>query len=341
MPVTLNDIAEKADLSVSTVSRILNDKADQYSISGKSKRLVLKIANELDYKPNALARALRLKKTLSLGLIVPDISNPFFAYVTRSIQRTAHQLGYSVIVCDTDENQELEIEHINLLRSKGIDGLIMMPAGQSCDHLKVLDQEGLPLVLLDRYFEELDTHCVLVDNYNGALNATEHLIEHGHTRIAVNQGLPFSSTNKDRIKGYEAALNRHEISIERSLIVGEDFREESGYRAAKCILTMEEPPSAIFALSDLITLGTYKAIYEADLKIPDDISLVSFDDVDFSPYLASPLTAVAQPRQAMGEAAVRILVDLMEDDTESDGKIKHNVLQPNLIVRGSVASPPE
>lgn len=347
MPVTLQDVAEKAGLSPSTASRVLNGKSEKYRISEASEQRVLDAARELGYKPNLLARSLRRQETLSVGLVVPDLSNPFFAHVTSSIQRSAHQAGYNLIVCSTDERLKLEVEHIDLLLSKRVDGLIVMPVGQEYRHLQRLLDEGKPLVLLDRHFEELDACCVTVDNSRAAFEATEHLIEHGHERIGLVQGLPHTSTNRDRKQGYVDALQKHGLPVDDRLTAGRDFGAQSGYEAAGRLLGADEPPSALFALGERLTLGTLRAISEAGLQVPEDISLVSFDDVDFAPFVAGSLTAVAQPREAMGEAAVDVLIDLMQNSPKEDHaggpedrqKPSRPVLQPHLIVRGSVAAP--
>jgi LacI family transcriptional regulator len=336
MAITIADIANQAKVSISTVSRILNGKADNYRISKDTEKRVKEIAKNSGYRPNFLAKGLRLKRTKTIGLVIPDISNPFFAHVTRSIQISAHKLGYSLIVCNTDEDLDNELEHVDLLTSKGVDGYIIMPVGTSYSHLERLLMDNKPMVLLDRCFDELNTNSVLVDNYVGALQATEHLIGFGHESIAIIQGLPNTYTAKERLKGYMAALEKHHIPVEESLIVGKDFRKENGYIETKFLLNLHNPPSAIFTTSDLITLGALQAFFEEDIKIPDDISLVAFDDIDFAPFLVSPLTLVSQPKELMGEIAVKLLVD----DIKNDGlKAKQRiVLTPRLVVRKSVAA---
>ena len=334
MIATIEDIAKRSGFSVSTVSRVLNKEAGKHRISDRTQQLILKVAQELKYRPNQLARSLRLKRTHTIGLVVPDISNPFFAYVTRSIQTSVHRIGYSLVVCDTDENLDLEIEHTNLLLSKGVDGLIIMPVGQKCDHLRRVMKEGVPFVLVDRSFDDLDADAVIVDNYRGAYEAVEHLISHGHRRIGIIQGLPNTSTSVRRLQGYKDALRKHSIPLAEDLIVGNSFRRENGYLETKVLLSMPDPPTAIFATSDLITLGVLEAIDEGGLRIPDDISLVVFDDVDFGPFLKCPLTTVAQPKENMGELAVKILVERIKDSRRKEGK--RIVLKPTLVVRNSV-----
>lgn len=336
MAVTLNDIAEMAGVSVSTVSRVLNKKATEYRISPDTEEVILDAARKLKYRPNQLARGLRLKKTNILGVVAPDVSNPFFAYIIKRVQNVAHQLGYSIVVCNTDENLEQEIEHVNVLYRNRVDGLIAMPVGQDYRHFQEWVEKGRPVVLLDRCFEGISTSKVLVDNFSGSYDAVAHLIDHGHERIAFIQGLPGTFTNTERLRGYHAALADHRIPVNDEMIVGGDFREENGYLETKLLLMMADPPTAIFATSDLITLGALKAIYEEGLTIPDDVSMVMFDDFEFAPYLKCPVTAVRQPKELMGEMAVKLLVDELKGESKGGRRV---VLKTELVLRDSVARP--
>jgi LacI family transcriptional regulator len=338
MAVTLHDIARKSGVSVSTVSRILNKKSDRCRISKETEKRVQKAAKELDYRPNQMAQGLRLKKSHTIGLVVPDISNPFFASILRSIQNHAHRMGYSCLVCDTEEDLNLEIEHTRLLRDKRVDGLIVMPVGQKSDHLSSLVKNGVPLVVADRGFEELKVSSVVVDNYRGSYEAVSHLIEHGHSRIAIIQGLPDTYTARERLRGYKDALAHHGFPVDDCLIVGKDFRKENGYLEAKLLLRMQPRPTAIFTTSDLITLGALQAAYEEGLNIPADISMVAFDDVEGVEYFRCPITAVAQPKEAMGETAVGLLVEQLRAQTKSEPK--RILLKPELVIRDSVADVP-
>lgn len=336
MPATLDDIAERAGVSVSTVSRVLNKKSRKYRISSRTESLVLKTAKSLNYTPNQLARGLRLKRTHSIGLIVPDISNPFFAAVTRAIQRAAHDFGYSLIVCDTDEDELQEVAHMKVLRSKGVDGMVVMPVGQSGAHLQHVVKEGMPLVVLDRIFDSIMSDAVVIDNYKGAYEAVEYLIKNGHKKIAIIQGLPNTYTNKGRLKGYTDALQAYSIPVDTKLIVGRDFRKESGYIETKMLLSLEERPTAIFATSDLITLGALEALNEEGLRIPHDISLIAFDDIDHVNFFTTPITTISQPKEIIGEVAVKLLIEKIKNHNR--GEVRRITLSPRLIERDSVLS---
>lgn len=335
MHITIEKIARKSGFSVSTVSRVLNKTARACRISVKTEATILKIAEETGYRPNELARGLRLQRTHLIGLIVPDISNPFFAYVTHVIQKHAYNYGYSLMVTNTNENITTEIEQLELFRRKGIDGFIIMPVGTQHEHLSDLLFHNKPLVLLDRNINTLDANCIVIDNYKGAYEAVMHLIDNNHTRIAIIQGLLDTYTNNERVRGYKDALADNGIMIDENLIIGNDFRSENGYISTKLLLKMNQPPTAIFAFSDMITLGALQAISEEKLNIPEDISLVAFDDFDFAPYLVSPLTVVRQPRELMGEVAVKLLIEEIRLKKEKTDK-KKIVLEPKLMIRNSV-----
>jgi LacI family transcriptional regulator len=334
MAVTLDDIAKRSGLSVSTVSRVINKKTKKYRISKKVELLVLKAAKELNYRPNQLARSLRLKKTQTIGLVAPDISNPFFAQIIKTIQAGLHQLNYSLVVCDSDENLELEVEHTNLLFSKGVDGLIVMPVGQHYSHFQYLLDNGIPVVTVDRGFDGLRTNMVVIDNHEGAFAAVEHLLRSGHRKIAIIQGLPDTFTSAGRLEGYKDALRKYGVPVDESLIVGKDFRKENGYIETKLLLQSPNRPTALFTTSDLITLGALQAIKEERLEVPRDVSLVAFDDLESADYFSCPITAVAQPKEILGEMAVKILIDEIHDPGKHEPR--RIVLKPSLILRNSV-----
>lgn len=335
MAVTLKDIAKKSGLSVSIVSRVLNRQSEKYRISSDTTRKVLKTARELNYRPNQLARGLRLKKTHTLGLIAPDLSNPFFAAIIKSAQSVAHQFGYTLVVCDTDEDLQLEIEHVNMLHSKGVDGLIVLPVGQRSSHFDFLVKQSVPLVIVDRVLDHIVSNTVVVDNRSGAREAVEHLIAYGHRRIAIIQGLPGTYTSEGRVQGYLDAFAAHRIPVDDSLIVGKDFRKQSGYVETKLLLGRRNRPTAIFAAGDLITLGALEAIAEEGLEVPRDLSIVAFDDVESAEFFRCPITVVAQPKEMIGEVAVKLLIDQMKSPARHE--TRQIVLKPDLIIRESVA----
>ena len=331
---TFESISKELGLSVSTVSRVLNGKSEKYRISKKTAELVLQTAQNFHYEPNQLARSLRLNRSNTIGLIIPDISNPFFAKIARYIERSARENGYSVIVSDSDENTEIEKYSLQFLTSRKIDGLIISPVGKDSEHLLKARNKNIPIVLIDRYFTDLKLPFVGSDNFKGALEATNYLIGNGHTRIAFIQGIGRTTVNQNRVKGFIEAFKNNNISIDSSLIVGDSFGEENGYIETKILLNVENRPTALFAASNLISLGALKALYEEKLNVPGDMSIISFDDQPYSDYLATPMTTVAQQSQEIGSIAFRLLIESIEADNQKEpAKI---LLPTKLIVRKSV-----
>lgn len=334
MSSTLKDIAIKTGVSVSTVSRVLHDNSNKYKISEETQEKVRQAAKELGYRINTLARGLRLQKTNEIGVIVPDIANPFFSAIIKSLAGELRKGGYNFIVYDTDEDITIERSAIKSLLEKRVDGLIIASVGQEFSHIQKIRDVHIPLVMIDRCFDTLDIDSVSVDNVKGSLFAVNHLIKEGHTRIAFIQGLPGTYANETRLQGYTQALNDAGIEIDKHLIVGDDFRSLNGYLETKHLLKLSPPPTAIYTAGDLIALGALEACRENGVRIPDDISLVTFDDPVFTSYLSPALTAIEQPITKMTEMAVAMLYRRMRNPEDERRKV---LLEPKLNVRNSVA----
>lgn len=331
---TLKSIATKLGVSVSTVSRVINGKSSRYRISKDTQDAILKVAKELSYSPNQLARGLRLKRTNTIGYIIPDISNPFFSSIAKSVEKFARKFGYSILLCDSEENTDIEKESLQLMLNRKVDGLIISPVGIEVSHLVTISQKNIPIVLLDRYFPDLNIPFVTSDNYQGALEAVNLLIENGHKRIACIQGLKNTSPNNDRVKGYKDAHRKHDLEIDESLLVGDSFGEENGYIETKLLLKKSVLPTAIFSISNLISLGAIRAISEEGLKIPDDISMISFDDQPYSRFLSTPMTTVSQQSAQIGQIATKLLIDQIESNRSVEAK--GIFLPTKIIMRESV-----
>jgi len=332
--MTLKDMAQQLGVSATTVSRVLSGQARQYRISKKTEAAVRRLAAEANFSPNRVARGLRLNKTESIGVVIPDVSNPFFAGIVRQIALGARNCGYSVIVCDSQETEELEIESLDLLRGRGVEGIVLCPVGRSAEHLLRFEEGDLPIVLADRYFPGLRLPFVASDNFGGAQEATAHLVHSGHQRIACLQGLVGTSPNEDRLRGYKEALRANQIALDEALIVGDSFGEQNGYIAVKLLLKTAHEFTAILAFSNLIALGAIRALSEEGLAIPADVSLVSFDDQPYSAYLAAPMTTVAQSSAEMGQIAVKLLFDRIHAPQRV---VRGGILLPtSLVVRASV-----
>ncbi len=331
---TLKAIAKQLGVSVTTVSRALNGKAEEYGISKKTEKAVLRAAKEMHFSPDPLARGLRLNRTLSIGLIIPDIANPYFAEIAKNVEMAARRDGYSVILCDSQENTKLEVESLTLLRDRKVDGLVIAPVGQTCSHLEALQDGRLPVVVIDRYFPSLKLPYVVSDNHRGALEATNHLIANGHRTIACVQGLARTSPNRERVRGYRAGLKGQSITPDESLVAGSSFGEENGYVHTKLLLSRRKGITAILALSNLITLGVLRALSEEGMRVPEDMSVICFDDQPYCAYLNAPMTTVDQDNERMGQIAVRLLLEQIQSQGRLSGE--GIVLPTRLIERGSV-----
>jgi len=331
----IRDLAKVLGISITTVSRVLNGKAEKYRISAHTQERVLQAAREYDYVPNKLARGLKLARTDTLGLIIPDISNPFFADIAQSIEKEARSRGYSLILCDSGENYLEEKDLIGLLLSHKVDGIIIAPIGTDYKHIIQTYNSGIPLVVVDRCFPDMGLPSITSDNYQGGQDAANYLISMGHRKIACIKGIPKSQPTIERVRGYKDALRNSGIPIDESLIVGDNYNTENGYKQTRILFSMGDPPTAIFALSNLIGLGVIKAVHEMKLNIPRDISLISFDEQPYSAFLGTPMTTIDQKKDEMGQLAVNVLLRYVEDK-EYRKKIVNMTLETNLIVRDSV-----
>jgi LacI family transcriptional regulator len=331
---TLKQIAEELGISSSTVSRVLNGHAKRHRINSETEAAVRKLAEKRNFSPNQLARSLRLSKTNTIGLVVPDISNPFFASIARSVENEARHQGYSVVLCDTEDRTDLEIEVLGLLEGRKVEGLVLVPVGQECAHLKRYERNGLPVVVVDRWFRALKLPCVASDDYRGALEAVGLLLKSGHRCIACIQGLPGTAPNEERVRGYRDALRERGVKVDASLIVGDDFQEPNGYVQTQRLLRQRPDVTALWCLNNLISLGALRALSEAGRRVPEDVSVVSFDDPPYAPYLATPMTTVAQQHAEMGREAVRLLFERIASGKRV--KPERVILPTKLVERKSV-----
>jgi len=331
---TLKSIAEELGISVSVVSRVLSGQAPKYGISKTTAQTVLSTARKRNFRPNQLARALRLAKTHTLGLVIPDISNLFFAGLARSVEVSARKGGYSTILCDTQEDEAVEREAVEILQSRMIDGLIISPVGKTCKHLTSIDKERCPIVLVDRHFPGSEIPFVTSDNYGGAFKATRYLLENGHRTIGFIQGIPNAQPNVERLRGYTAAMKEFSLRVNKNSIVGDQFSRRNGYFAAKALLRRKPRPTALFLASNQIAFGALDALMEKELDVPEDISLVAFDDQPFFSHLATPLTAVQQKVAEMGRHTMELLQTLINGRGPLD--VQGITVQTQLIIRESV-----
>ncbi len=329
--VSIVDIAKNAGVSISTVSRVLNGKAEQFRISKKSQQKVKETARRLNYVPNQFAANLKSGKSNTIALIIPSLSNPFFAEIASEINDEIRDRGYITLIGDSDENLDTENEELLQIQSRNIEGLVIAPCSKNWKNIKKLHDRGLPIVCIDRYFEDIDIPYVSTDNYAGAYMATKHLIEQGHSDIACIQGVLESVPNKLRIDGYRQAMV--EAGITEYTISGDEFSVENGYRETKILLQMRKRPTAIFTLSNTIAMGCMKALKEEDVGIPDDMSIITFDDHPYLDYLATPLTCITQPTREICRIAIKHLFFMLGS---KEIKSRQVLLKPEIKYRKSI-----
>ncbi len=310
--VTLQAVARQAGISEATASRVLSGQSTRFRIPPETEQAVLKAARALGYSMNRRFYKPAALRSRTLGLIVPDLSHFFLAQLARKIIECARQAGFDVLVCDSLEDTASERKLMDQLAAREIDGLLLLPVGKDWQHVRELSQRKLPVVLLDRVLPDIVCHCVSVDNYHAAYRATEYLIDHGHRRIGCIQRLPHAWINEERVRGYREAHRAHGLSVDDALVLGSQFGQHNGYLEVKRLLEMKPRPSAIFALSHLVTLEALRALRDHGLSVPKDISLVGFDEVPHAEFFCQPITTVRQPIQEMGRMAVDMLLEQIE-----------------------------
>jgi LacI family transcriptional regulator len=334
--VTIKDIARALGISTSTVSRALRD---SYEISPETKQLVMECAEKLNYRPNPIALSLKERRSRSIGVVVCEIANNFFSQIINGIESIAYDRGYNVIISQSHESYEREVIDLQYLASRSVDGLLISLSTETNDlgHLKSLHAKGLPIVFFDRITEEIDTHKVIVDNFRGAYDATEHLIKTGHKRIAVLTNSEFLSITHERVAGYKESLLANGIKLNENLIQhcfygGMIFEEIED--AVNKLFSRQHKPDAIFTTSDKLTAGCLKTLKRRGLSIPQDVSLAGFSNTDIAELIDPPLTVVKQPAYEMGKAATELLLQLIESKRPVK-EFEKRVLTPELQIRKS------
>lgn len=326
---TILDVALKAKVSIATVSRVVNDSS--HKVNSTTRKNVLNVIRELDYRPNALAKGLLKKKTMTIGIIIPDISNPYYAEIVRGIQDMADQFGYAIFLLNTDRNQDRIVKHIYFLREKSADGIIfsggIIHGEKVLSSLKELRER---VVVIGRH--KVDFPAVVIDNVGGAAKATQHLIELNHKRIGFISGPDKSTSAKDRLSGYKNALIQNSCPIDKNLIKKGDLTPRSGYLLAKELIQREQF-TAIFAANDQMAFGAIRAAKELGSKVPDALSVVGFDNIPFSSYFDPSLTTVEIPMYHIGAAAMEMLINLISEEHSE----KLRWFDTKLMVRDSTA----
>jgi LacI family transcriptional regulator len=328
MTATMKDIAKKAKVSVNTVSRALNDRHD---INVETKNRILKIARDLNYSTDQLARGLVTRKTRTIGVLVPDNVDSFYAAVVQGVGDECRERGYGIFLWNTLDSAEKELEYLRQAREKRADGILLYPVQADNRYLDELKRSSVPIVFLNRHTDDPFFDHVMNDNVHGAYLAVHHLVKQGHTKIAYVCAKPNASTGQERIAGCRMAIKEAGLPPDSLNLLFCEESIESSYRLVKDLVAREKPPSALFMWDDRLAVSAIKAIREAGLSIPEDVAVVGYDDIEIAAYLYPPLTTVRQPSHQIGETAARILLNKLESKTPPP--TQKVVLKPELVIR--------
>jgi LacI family transcriptional regulator len=326
---TIKDVALRAGVSVSTVSHVVNGTR---KISASTQERVDEAIRELAYVPSAVARSLKSNTTRTLGMLIPNSSNPYFAEIVRMVEDRCFGAGYTLILCNTDDEPKRQGIYLQVLAERRIDGLIVVSTGGDESLPKMLARLRIPIVLLDREISNQACDLVETAHMQGGLLATRHLVSLGHRRIACIGGPAGLAPSEQRIAGWRLGLAEAGLNVNTHLLWQGGFTSQGGYEAMHAMLRIQPAPTAVFVCNDLMAIGAMRAAHENDVRVPDALSIVGFDDIELSSFASPPLTTVAQPKQRMGALAVDMLLERIEGRRHDARKV---VLQPELRVRAS------
>jgi len=332
---TIHDVARRAGVSAMTVSRVINRSG---AISRETRERVEAAIAELGYVPNTLARSLRMKATQTLALVVSDITNPFFTTLARGVQDAARAEGFNVIFCNTDESETEQAEQLVALVQKRVDGVLLVPAASSAEPVAYLKRHKIPVVVLDRRVEDCLVDSVRCDSELGAYQLTRLLLDLGHRRIAMLSGPATVSTAVDRVAGYRRALTEAGLEVVAGLIFHGAYSPIGGRQMAQAALACTRRPTAFFAANNFIAIGAYQQLREAGLRVPEDVSMATFDEMPLTTLIEPFFTVVAQPAYEMGQRAMQLLLARLTNTAV--GECQEVILPFDLIVRRSTGPVP-
>jgi LacI family transcriptional regulator len=335
MPITRNDVAKLAGVSTATVSYVVNN--GPRPVSEGTRQKVLRAIQQLGYQPSAVARSLKTKKTCTIGIIISDILNPLLAFIAQSIEDELLPADYNLILCNTKELPERELAYLKMLISKQADGVIILPTGANRNILFSMIESGKHMVLLDRVIEGLDVDYVLFDNEDGAYAAVRHLISLGHSRIGMINLPPELTPGAGRLRGYERALHDAGLDIDRTLVKSGSFTAQEAHSLAHDLLSLDNPPTALFASSNRLARGVLQLVKERQLRMPNDLALCVFDDVGYYSHITPSITAVAHDYRQSGREAARLLMERIDGCDDCPARVV--TLPYELHVRESTAGP--
>lgn len=324
---TIKDVAKAANVSIATVSHVINE--TRY-VEDETKQRVLLALKQLDYRPNIVARSMRNGKTCTIGLIVPDVSNLFFSEIARRIENHGFEKGYSVILCNSDNNLKRESQYFDILLAKAVDGVIFIPTGNEMNSFDDYILKNIPVVVADRDYDGDTVDTVIIDNEYGGWLATNHLLECGCRKIACITGPDLIASGVQRIEGYRRALREARIEIAPSRIVQGDFSMKSGYKAMDALMKTDEEIDSVFVLNDMMAIGAMACIRAYGRSIPEDIAVIGFDNIELAASIVPALSTIAQPIEEIAASLVDILLERKQYPNLST---KRMVFHPSLIVR--------
>ena len=325
--VSIKDVAQAAGVSTATVSRVLANKS---RVNAETRKRVSEAIQLLNYRPNLVARSLRAQKSARIGLVVSDIRNPFFTAISRAVEDAAYEEGYSVLMCNTDENPEKEELYLNLLHDENVAGIIFSPTQQFSASMKSY-KSNIPFVIIDRSVESKDVDMVLLDNIAAAYELTCHLIDNGYRNFAGIFG-DSSTTGRQRNQGFHNALKDHQLDPIAVHFVAPRIKQ--GYETTMALFSRDQKPDAIFTSNSLLTAGAFQAIRDSKLSVPDEIALVGFDETTWGALVDPPITIIAQPTAEIGRTATELLFQRITNPERSQKTV---ILKGKLLTRGSSA----
>jgi LacI family transcriptional regulator len=332
--ITRNDVAERAGVSVAVVSYVIND--GPRPVAPETRARVEKAIDELGYYPNELARSLRLQQSSTIGLMIPNLTNPVYAEIARSMEGVCTQEGYPVLLGDSGRDPVREKKLVQMLRAKQVDGVVMIPSQDPKVLVQPLQHARIPTVILEHDLS--GQYCIVIDDLQGGWLGTQHLLSLGHRYIGFIRRTPSGATSSQRCTGYRQALEAAGVGFNPALVIESGPGQEAGSQAMRRLLAVSPPPTAVFTHNDVLAMGAMHAIRSAGLSIPDDISVVGYDDTAPAAYLGPPLTTVRFPKEEMGRRAGELILRLAQHKDELPPRTL--TLPVKLLVRASTAPPP-
>ena len=323
------EIAVRAGVSQATVSRVINNKSNVHE---ETRRRVLKVIEELGYIPNAAARSLVTQRTTKIGLIVSDVTNPFYPELVEAVEGLARDNGYVTLLCNTQRDPSKDRVYARFLIEQRVAGVLFTSVTPQSDAPQQFLRAGIPFVFINRYLKDLAVPSVLTDNVGGAYRMTQYLLELGHSRIAFIRGLSHTTTSQDREAGYRRCLMDHGLKVEGVYLAQGDYSREAAYEATRRLLQLPAPPTAIFCANDYMAFGALDAVCDRGLRVPDDISVVGFDNIALASLGSISLTTMEQPTAKMARRALEILLELIEGNALPQEPLVE-IYEPRLIVR--------